>query len=125
MKPNQIDPFTIYGGGTKKASIKEMCHGKSWLRDSNMTDVIEGKFLRNSIEERILRREDSGQRSRSNFLKANMDHLKIKRALQDIKNMSRYGYASKTPQLTSKVFNSTQSRLQMENQNVYTNKISK
>ena len=60
MKPNQIDPFTIYGGGNRKPSIKEMCHGKSWLRDSNMTDVIEGKFLRNSIEERILRREDSG-----------------------------------------------------------------
>ena len=60
MKPNQIDPFTIYGAGNKK-SIKEMCHGKSWIRDSNMTDVIEGKFLRNSIEERILRREDSSE----------------------------------------------------------------
>ena len=59
MKPNQIDPSRIYGDGRKKQSIKEMCHGKSWLRESNMTDVIEGKFLRNSIEQRILRREDS------------------------------------------------------------------
>jgi hypothetical protein len=59
MKPNQIDPSTINGDRRKKQSIKEMCHGKSWLRESNMTDVIEGKFLRNSIEQRILRREDS------------------------------------------------------------------
>lgn len=62
-----------------------------------MTDVIEGKFLRNSIEERILRREDSKNHTSSNFLKSNKEHLKMTKALKDIDNMSRYGYASKTP----------------------------
>ena len=59
MKPNQVEPYMIYGSGGKNQNLKEMCHGKSWLRDSHMTDVIEGKFLRHSIEERILKREDS------------------------------------------------------------------
>ena len=83
MKPNQINPSTIYGAG-KNRSLKEMCHGKSWMRDSNMTDVIEGKFLRNSIEQRILIREESMTKSGSNFLKANMDQLKMKKAMKDI-----------------------------------------
>ena len=84
IKPNQVDPFTIYGAGGKNHNIREMCHGKSWLRNSNMTEVIEGKFLRNSIEERILRKEDSIQRASSNFIKGNMESLKMKKALRDI-----------------------------------------
>ena len=103
-----------------------MCHGKSWLRNSNMTEVIEGKFLRNSIEERILRKEDSIQRASSNFIKGNMESLKMKKALRDIQNMSNYGLATKTPELVSKVMGNSNSRLQMENQNIYSqNRISK
>ena len=74
-----------------------MCHGKTWTRENHMTDVIEGKFLRNSIEERILRKEESESKTRENFMKANMSHIRLKKALVDIQNMSRYGHATKTP----------------------------
>ena len=74
-----------------------MCHGKSWQRESYMTDVMEGKFLRNSIEQRILKREDDMHRSSNNFLisnKSNLSILRMKKALNDIQNMSENTYNS-------------------------------
>jgi hypothetical protein len=99
MKPNQIDPHQIYGNSKHINSVKEMRHGKSWLRESYMTDVIQNTFLRNSMQERILRREQA-QQSASNFMKTNKDNLKmykIKQALKEIQNVERFGQFSKTP----------------------------
>ena len=59
-------------------------------------------------------------------MRANMDNLKMKKAMRDVQNMSNYGYATKTPEFTQTIMGKSNSRLQMENQNIYShNKISK